>query len=801
MQSCDEAARDAVSELSFKRCVRELFGISPTKTHSSGKVVTVYKGLKYSDSCPQPEDKIDLGTFMKELPLDWYWVKMCEEFRIAGYKTGIYIDNNEIVKEVHVKNDGSIRIFLGNISVHPIDIGLPQNVKECSICMRDYLQLVGKCKVCLGKETPIDFKGSHRTQHGEIHDYRSISSGCQRLMAVITHSDICHRCYSQHIAVFHKDNDTAGVSTPQHSPQNGEAPVDETEHMQHISNDEAFHILFPNVSNNLADLLYSQARCSQAEATGADARSRRWPKSVISLALSLWIASPAAYRILRDTLYLPCEKLLQMYKNSIDKSPGINFSMCQWLSKECERTGTPKQGGILFDEMHVQPGVQLERYGEGLKMFGYVDFGENNNGIDTASKNEHFHLATTVLQFVFLAFNGLRFPFSYMLSNGLIAGHLTSIFLDAVNILQSFDFHISFVCMDGASVNRAFLNMICDPGTYLAQNITTIDSTIACIMDFSHVVKKIRNSLYSSGNESTHKRKIIHPKGDILWEVLVKAYHWDVQNNFLRIHRKLTRDHFYLSNTLKMRNHLAEEVLNADMLLLLKEYQKHNSTPEIEAMIQVVNITSPFISIFRSNEPINHMQDERITKLSEIQGFFSDWHRFCQEKKDPSCKVGNFITVEAYQDLLSCIEGFIHLCDYRVSLGKSVTPRLINSDVVENIFCQQRATYSGANSNPDASQYRYIHHEMHCMHDYKEPPHYCMLFHGHLSSTLLYILPIHVHTNMVDNLIMQVHFVMQGNKGMLENFTNVCCVSTNRLVAFSSTAILPTHFTPCLLIG
>lgn len=35
-----------------------------------------------------------------------------------------------------------------------------------------------------------------------------------------------------------------------------------------------------------------------------------------------------------------------------------------------------------------------------------------------------------------------------------------------------------------------------------------------------------------------------------------------------------------------------------------------------------------------------------------------------------------------------------------------ITPGLVNSDVIENIFNQQRSTYHGANSNPSALQYR-----------------------------------------------------------------------------------------------
>ena len=35
-----------------------------------------------------------------------------------------------------------------------------------------------------------------------------------------------------------------------------------------------------------------------------------------------------------------------------------------------------------------------------------------------------------------------------------------------------------------------------------------------------------------------------------------------------------------------------------------------------------------------------------------------------------------------------------------------ITPGLVNSDIVENTFNQQRSTYHGANANPNALQYR-----------------------------------------------------------------------------------------------
>ena len=48
------------------------------------------------------------------------------------------------------------------------------------------------------------------------------------------------------------------------------------------------------------------------------------------------------------------------------------------------------------------------------------------------------------------------------------------------------------------------------------------------------------------------------------------------------------------------------------------------------------------------------------------------------------------------------------MCEHFFKVSKSVyvTPALVNSDIIENTFNQQRSTYHGANANPNALQYR-----------------------------------------------------------------------------------------------
>ena len=66
---------------------------------------------------------------------------------------------------------------------------------------------------------------------------------------------------------------------------------------------------------------------------------------------------------------------------------------------------------------------------------------------------------------------------------------------------------------------------------------------------------------------------------------------------------------------------------------------------------------------------------------------------------------------QCMDDIESCLIGFTEICSgllSRVDMDILIIPSMINSDIVniENIFCQQRSTYNGANTNPNALQYQ-----------------------------------------------------------------------------------------------
>ena len=81
--------------------------------------------------------------------------------------------------------------------------------------------------------------------------------------------------------------------------------------------------------------------------------------------------------------------------------------------------------------------------------------------------------------------------------------------------------------------------------------------------------KKIRNNVEKSNLKGKPRCLTVGGK-KILWSHLVDAYKFDQSSTTIHLHEKLTEDHFNLDPALRIRNHLAEDVLDKRMLFLMK---------------------------------------------------------------------------------------------------------------------------------------------------------------------------------------------------------------------------------------
>ena len=227
-----------------------------------------------------------------------------------------------------------------------------------------------------------------------------------------------------------------------------------------------------------------------------------------------------------------------------------------------------------------------------------------------------------------------------------------------------------------------------------------------------HGIKKLRNSILASGVKPFHKRllKPLHvgPR-EIRWEHWIHAWEWDWEHHSLPLYQQLTREHLFLDCKSKMRNHLAEDVLNSNMLRLMKDYKVHLGTDgeKLDGTIALLEQTSIIVDFSSDFRFICNKDDPRLHKLQKVLAWFHDWVRAveCSGQTKPQ-QNRCLMTKAAREDLDSTVMGLSHLCKVHFAkCDRSLCPARLNSDVIENVFCQQRALQHGANDNPDLLQY------------------------------------------------------------------------------------------------
>ena len=205
-----------------------------------------------------------------------------------------------------------------------------------------------------------------------------------------------------------------------------------------------------------------QSNCCYNELIGNDSRTQWWPGSVLSLAITVWKASPLSYRILSKLMYVPSDSLLRLYKNTTDKDSGVNDSLITWMHKECERTGTEKEGGLIFDKMHQQPWVQLDPSGDGLKCLDSSILHHTTMVSLCIKRARVWILLQPFSSLCFWPVTASVFP--------LFIFWLMAYPRIIMNRLKSGGFLIMYVCIDCAAINRSFLSRICGLTTSVSRN-------------------------------------------------------------------------------------------------------------------------------------------------------------------------------------------------------------------------------------------------------------------------------------------------------------------------------------------
>ena len=298
---------------------------------------------------------------------------------------------------------------------------------------------------------------------------------------------------------------------------------------------------------------------------------------------------------------------------------------------EAKRRNIPDDGmvgGIIFDKMALQSDIQISKSGDIVEIVGFTDIGEGDLCHSLRKGNCNKSLGYHILQLLFLGVTGFRFPFAHFITDNIQASEQYALFWRAVKNLWTFGFKVLYTCMDGAVCTRSFMHICVGENSYKDYRfISTGPCTslpVVFMMDVSHVLKKIRNNVIKSGISAKCTRLLTLPNDlTVQWHMFIDCYRWDQQNS-LQLHRKLSNEHLFPDSQLKMRNYLAEDVLDKEMLNLMKV--NRNSQGEnveiLDGAIEFLENTSKLVSVFRDMRPVKVMTDERLLTLQNVSNWF-----------------------------------------------------------------------------------------------------------------------------------------------------------------------------------
>jgi len=177
----------------------------------------------------------------------------------------------------------------------------------------------------------------------------------------------------------------------------------------------------------------------------------------------------------------------------------------------------------------------------------------------------------------------------------------------------------------------------------------------------------------------------------IQWQMWIDAFNWDQHNHSFKVHHMLTNEHIFPNNAQKMRNQLAFDTLNLEMLNLMKTYCKslgEAGQAALSGAIEFLENSSFLVSFFTDERPAKDMSDTRLLRLTEIYNWFKAWEKEICQNETVSKRYMSLITMETREDLDFMFHGMSLFRKCIEYIHTEVVPARLNRDIIENIFCQ-----------------------------------------------------------------------------------------------------------------
>ena len=322
------------------------------------------------------------------------------------------------------------------------------------------------------------------------------------------------------------------------------------------------------------------------------------------------------------------------------------------MKEKFEKTKIGKRGqlgGLFFDEVKIKEGLVFDP--STFELVGFTDLDNDETHLPSVGQlKESEQLATHVLQFYFKSlFAKFDFPCGFFLTRGVSAQKLNRIFWQGVSILHGYNFTIMLACCDGAPENRAFMNM---NGTNASKSKCYnpfSKQPLLFISDPPHLLKKLRNNIYSSGFRYQNPRftRLLQKNGKhILWDHIYSVYQREKKRRIYATDLRSADVH--LDNLSKMRVKLAVHTLSRKVW----EDMAANENNTTEKTQEFLKMCETLWNVFNDSRPLQSLTDPRITALSQVLNYFKTWKQELEQTFQRRTEVSeHFITWQTMFDL------------------------------------------------------------------------------------------------------------------------------------------------------
>ena len=390
----------------------------------------------------------------------------------------------------------------------------------------------------------------------------------------------------------------------------------------------------------------------QAKAVTTESRQMRWHPAVIRWCLRLYLKSHSMYDDLRNSggLKLPSGRTLSDYNNFCAPQSGWKKDNLELMKDQFQKKRPPKRahlGGLFFDEMKIKEGLVFDT--KNWELIGFTDISLDVVGVET--KNDALdRLATHVLQFFFRStFFNFDYPCAFFLTKNTTALEINRLFWLGVSMLHTYGFEVILSCCDGASSNRSFIELNTRDSEKCSCFNPFSGKPIFFFSDPPHLIKKLRNNLYSSGYKAEHPRytrTLLFNENVILWNHIYAVYQRESRRHLYVT--DLRKAHVTIDSISKMRVKLAVHTLSEKVAKEMEECDRE-ATEETRKYIKAC---ATFWNIFNDPAPMKTSSDKRMTELNNVLDYFTTWREWLALKyKTKTEQSQHFISWQSMSDL------------------------------------------------------------------------------------------------------------------------------------------------------